>query len=293
MIIYPDDTYESLRLKALAATLLGCLQATLIDFNFLSRTWKKNCSEERLIGVSLTGLRDHPVLSSVNEQARSILRQLRIDVRAAADLFAEFLGIARPAATTCCKPSGTVSALVGSSSGLHPRYAAHYIRRVRVSASDPLAKMLIAQGVPHSPEVGQSASSGVSTWVFEFPQKAPNNAVLRDDVDAIEQLEYYLMLKKEWCDMNPSITVQVKEDEWFRAGAWVYDHWDWIGGITVLPYSGGVYQLAPYEEISEASYQEKQAAFPTINMAELPRFEQEDCTEGAQTIACTGGQCEL
>lgn len=286
VVVRADDTYESLKPKVEAATILGILQSTLTNFSFISDTWKKNCEEERLLGVSLTGLADNRKITGV------LLHSLKLHTRAVANEWADALGINRPAAITCVKPSGTVSQLVNSSSGLHPRYSAFYIRRVRVTATDPLANFLKEKGVPWNPEVGETPETH-NTCVFDFPIKSPQGAITKNELSAIAQLEYWLMLKEAWCDHNPSCTIYIRDDEWLKVGAWVYEHWDSIGGLSFLPVEGGTQPLQPYEEISQEQYTMLTQAFPNFTFSELTAFEKQDMTQGSREFACTGGSCEL
>ena len=292
VVVRPDDTLDDLIIKMYHATILGIVQSTFTDFKFVSKEWQQNCEEERLLGVSLTGLRDHPVLSTVSDEAKKWLRAMRQEAVETATAWASILDINVPAAITCVKPSGTVSQLVDSASGLHPRYSRWYIRRVRVDAVDPLAQFLIQKGVPVHPEVGEEMHSA-NTLVFEFPIEAPSTAVFRDQETALEQLEYWKMLQEEYCEHKPSCTIYVKDDEWLAVGAWVQQNWDYISGISFLPYDGGVYKLAPYQECSEAEYYGLKAKMPELNFKELAEFEAEDSTKGSKEYACTGGSCEL
>lgn len=293
VVVRPDDDLDSLLRKATSATILGVLQSTLTDFRFLSDEWKKNVEEERLLGVSLTGLRDHPILSAHSDKAKRWLASLRRQTRDVAVLWSSVLGINTPKAITSVKPSGTVSQLVDSSSGIHPRFSQYYIRRVRVASSDPLAKFLIDQGVPYYPEVGQDWNS-CTTVVFEFPMKAPEGAVIRGTETAIEQLEYWKMIKEYWTDHNPSNTIYVKPDEWLEVGAWVYKNFNIVTGLTFFPYDNGVYQLAPYEEIDEETYNKLVKTMPEeIDWDRLNEYEKEDTTTGAREWACSGDKCEI
>jgi hypothetical protein len=292
VVVRPEDTLDDLIIKMYHATILGIVQSTFTDFKFVSKEWQQNCEEERLLGVSLTGLRDHPVLGTVSDEARSWLRAMKYEAVLTAEAWADILGINMPAAITCVKPSGTVSQLVDSASGLHPRYSRWYIRRIRVDAVDPLAQFLIQKGVPVHPEVGEDMHSA-NTLVFEFPVQAPASAVFRDQEDAIEQLEYWKMLQEEYCEHKPSCTIYVKDAEWLAVGAWVQQNWDSISGISFLPYDGGVYKLAPYQECTEAEYLELKAQMPELDFKELAEFEAEDSTKGSKEYACTGGSCEL
>jgi len=264
VVIRPHDTLDDLKRKVRDATILGIMQSTYTDFKFVGREWKRNCEEERLLGVSLTGLRDHPVLGRTSTEARLMLAAMKQHAVDVAKEWSQALGINMPAAITCVKPSGSVSQLVDSASGLHHRYSSYYIRRVRVDAVDPVAQMLIEAGVPYNPEVGQQLSTA-HTLVFDFPMKAPETAVLRDEETALQQLEYWLMLQTAWCEHKPSITVFVKDSEWMEVGAWVYKNWNYVSGISFLPFDGGVYPLAPYQEITEDEYKELQQNMPALD----------------------------
>lgn len=292
VVIRPTDSKQELRQKVKYATILGCLQATLSDFNFISRSWKNNTEEERLLGVSLTGIRDHAILGKVSKKAKAWLTEMRETAIETAAEWSTALNINMPCAITCTKPSGTVSQLVDSASGLHPRHSPHYIRRVRVSVADPVFKYLDSIGMEWEPEVGQERSS-CSTAVFPFPIKSPETSVMRDDVDAMEQLEHWLMIQKYWCEHKPSITVYVKDHEWLKVGSWVYEHWNYVSGISFLPYDGGVYPLAPYTECTEEEYNKLVGKMPTMDFSLLSEFEKEDKTEGSREFNCTGDKCEL
>lgn len=293
VIIRPEDDLESLKKKVRFATILGCVQSTLTDFNFINRNWKKNCEEERLLGVSLTGLRDHKTLGHKSRDSQlwlTSMKQMAVDT---AKEWSEVLEINMPAAITCIKPEGSTSQLTNTSSGLHPRYAPYYIRRVRVAVVDPICKFLIDNNIPNHPEVGQTDST-CSTRVFEFPIKSPDTAVMNDDVSAIEQLEYWKMLQKYWCEHKPSCTIFVKDDEWLEVGSWVYKNWNYVSGVSFLPFDGGVYKLAPYEPIDEETYEKLIKEFPfTLNFDNLTKYEIEDTTLGAQELACSSGSCEI
>ena len=289
-IIRPDDTYDDLLKKVKGATVLGCMQSCLTDFHFLDPSWKKNMEEERLLGVSLTGVRDHPILNNVNQVSSLWLTSLRDVVHDTARVCAMMLNINMPAGSTCNKPSGSVSSLMNTASGIHTRFAPYYIRRVRVAATDVLCEFLKEKGVPNSPEVGQDEMTA-NTWVFEFPMKSPKDSVF--DTPALEQLEYWEMFKTCWTDHNPSVTITVEEDEWLSVGAWVYKNWDIIGGLSFLPKSDNVYQLMPFEAISEEEYDKRVSEMPDIDFDDLAEFERGDTTTGAQTLACTGNNCEV
>lgn len=294
VVVRDTDTLEILIAKVRAATLLGCIQSTLTDFGFLRDIWRKNCEEERLLGVSLTGLCDHPTLGRASTTSASWFIQLRRAARHEAERVAKVLGINTPAAITCVKPSGTVSQLADCASGIHPRFAKHYIRRVRVTEADPLCEFLKDKGVPWNPEVGETIEQH-TTAVFDFYIAAPANCVTTKDRNAIQQLEYWKLLKTTWCEHNPSCTIYVKPDEWLDVGAWVYRHWDSIGGLSFIPAAGGSQPLSPYEEITEQAYTQGKRKEPTIDFTELDTYEATlgDTTTGAQEFACTGGSCEL
>lgn len=290
IVVRPMDTFTMLERKAQHAVALGVVQATFTDFPFLSKEWKSNCEEERLLGVSLTGLCDHPVLGHANGTGERWLRALRHTVRDTAEHWAKRLSIEIPTAMTCVKPSGTVSQLVDSASGMHSRHAPYYIRRVRADSKDPLAQMMVDQGVPWDPEVGQDRET-CTTMVFSFPQKAPSGAVTGRS--AREQLEHWSMLKHSWCDHNPSCTISIADHEWLGVGDWVYQHWSHVGGLSFLPRSGTGYQLMPYEEIDKSQYDKLMAAQPEIDFTKLSDYEYDDATEGAKTYACTSVGCGL
>lgn len=292
VVIRKTDSLNDLRKKVQYATIIGCVQSTLENFNFLSDKWKENIVEERLLGVSLTGLRDHEVLCKCSDTARTWLSDLKSVAIQTAHEWSNILNINMPTAITCCKPSGTVSQLVNSASGLHPRYSKYYIRRVRVNTTDPLFKMMNDKGFKWNPEVSESRDT-CNTAVFDFPIKSPDNAIVNDDVTALEQLNYWKMIQKYWCEHKPSITVFVKDNEWFDVGSWVYKNWKWVSGISFLPFDGGVYQLAPYESITEKQYNELLASQPEIDFNDLYKWELEDATQGSREFACHGGKCEL
>lgn len=292
VVVRADDTLSQLRQKVQYATILGCLQSTLTKFRFVSAEWKKNAEEERLLGVSLTGTRDHHCLKEASFVAADWLRYLKDAARDTARKWSEALGINMPAAITCVKPSGTVSQLVNCSSGIHPRFAQYYIRRVRVSTFDPLAKLLVEQGMPYQPEVGHTMKSSPN-YVFEFPIQSPQYCTTRKDVSALEQCDYWKMFKNHWCEHNPSVTIYCKPEEWVEVGAWVYKHWNTIGGMTFFPEDNGSYKLAPYEEIDSEKYEQLVNAMPDVNFDDLDQYETSDETEGSRELACAGGACEL
>ena len=279
--------------KVELAAILGTIQSTFIDFNFLGEDWLKNTTEERLLGVSLTGIMDNEVMNGSNrpegdKELPEILEALRDHARETNHKWAEILGIQPSAAITCVKPSGTVSQLVDSASGIHPRHSAYYIRTIRQDIKDPITQFLISQGVPNEP----CYLKPESTVIFSFPQKAPEGAVTRFDRDALKQLELWLIYQRHWCEHKPSITVYVKDDEWLKVGAWVYEHFDEVSGVSFLPHNGGTYQQAPYQDISEEEYKvvvsklNKEIDWTTFT-------EEEDNTTASQEPACIGGACEI
>lgn len=288
VVVRANDTKESLIRKIRLATILGTYQSTLTNFKYLSKEWKKNCEEERLLGVSLTGQWDNPKLSHDAE----LLMELKMVAIETNRTYAKRLGINPSTSITCVKPSGTVSQLVDSSSGMHPRHAQFYIRRVRISATDSLFKMLQDQGVPYSAEVGQEMGSAV-TYVLDFPVRAPGGSVFKDDISAIEQLEHWKLVKKSFTEHNPSVTVSVGDDEWLKVASWVYENWEIIGGLSFLPRSEHVYQLAPYEEINEKQYTELIKKWEHIDFSKIVSYEKVDETQGSKELACVSGVCEI
>ena len=288
VVIREYDTLETLLDKVEVATIIGSIQATLTNFRYIRSTWKKNVEDEYLLGVSLTGIMDHSVLNHVNEQAKEwliVMRERAVETNA---IWAEKFGIKPAAAITTVKPSGTVSQLVDSASGIHGRISQYYIRTVRNDKKDPIAEFLTKQGVPHETDVMKD-----SNWVFSFPTKAPSHARLVSDMTAIEQLEHYLMFLDNWAEHSVSISVYVKEHEWLEVAAWVYKNFDKINGISFFPYSDFVYQQAPYQPISEEEYNKLNAAFPVVNFDEYLVDEYTDNTVGAQMLACSSGTCEI
>jgi len=287
VVVREDDDLDTLLDKVETATWLGVLQSTFTDFPYLRKEWGKNCGVERLLGVSLTGQMDNPSLMNSEVLKALKSRVIRISRKASSSL-----GVNMPVATTCVKPSGTVSQLVDSASGCHPRYSQYYIRRYRISTTDPLFVMLKDQGVPGNPENGQDINTA-TTWVFEFPVKSPEGCLTRKDITAMEQLRHYKNLQLNWCEHNASMTVYVKEDEWFEVGNWVYKNWDIINGVSFLPYDGGHYELAPYEEIDHYTYESLIKKFPDINYSKLSEYELQDETGGSREYACTGDKCDI
>ena len=289
-VVRATDTIESLERKVRLATILGTIQSTFTTFPYLRKVWQRNTEEERLLGVSLTGIMDNPLMTTKNaglEKTLERLKQIAVDTNAE---WAAKLGIPVSAAITCVKPSGTVSQLVDTASGIHARHSNYYIRRVRGDIKDPLTQFMVSQGIPAEPDVFKPDQ----TMVFSFPQKAPEGATVTSDVSAIEQLKMWLAYQRAWCEHKPSVTINVKGDEWFEVGAFVYEHFDEMSGVSFLPYSEHTYQQAPYEEVGKSDYNTLLSVMPdSIDWAKLKEYEAEDTTIGSQTLACTGGSCEI
>jgi ribonucleoside-diphosphate reductase alpha chain len=289
-----NDTQQTLREKVRLATILGTFQSTLTDFKYIRNIWKKNTEEERLLGVSLTGIMDSDLLSGTSThlgknigQTLESLRDTAVETNAA---MAQQLGIPQSTAITCVKPSGTVSQLVDSASGIHARHNPHYIRTVRGDNKDPLTQFLVSEGIPAEPDVMKPDS----TTVFSFPMASPRGAVTRTLMTALEQLELWLMYQRYWCEHKPSVTISVKENEWMDVGAWVYKHFDEVSGISFLPFSDHTYAQAPYQDCNEDEYNEMLTKMPkSVNWSKLQDFEKEDTTSGGRELACTAGVCEV
>ena len=276
--------------KVELATILGTVQSTYTSFPYLRKIWQKNTEEERLLGVSLTGIMDNPMMTAGNLDLEDLLDRLREHAVATNARWADLLGIPRSAAITCVKPSGTVSQLVDSASGIHTRHSEYYIRTVRGDVKDPLTSFMKDQGVPCEPCV----MNPDSTVVFSFPVKAPEGCYTREDVSAIEQLETWLTYQRHWCEHKPSVTVTVRDDEWMEVGAFVYKHFDEMSGVSFLPHSDHTYQQAPYQACTEEEYQAMYDASPKmLDWSLLPNYEAEDNTSGMQTMACSADSCEI
>ena len=282
-----DDTEESLLRKVRIATILGTYQSTLTYFPYLSKEWRKNCEKERLLGVSITGQWDSKLAR--DPKILEKMKQVAIDTN---KKYAKHFGIEQSTCITCVKPSGTVSQTVDCSSGMHPRHSPYYIRRVRISATDALFKMLKDQGVPYYPEVGQTLENA-STYVLEFPVKAPDGAICKDDINAITQLEHWKVVKQHYTEHNPSVTVSIGDDEWLRVANWVYENWDLVGGLSFLPRSNHVYQLAPYEAITKEKFEEMSKRLGNLDFSKIVTYEKDDETEVKRELACVGGLCEV
>ena len=289
-VVRAADTIEDLERKVRLATILGTIQSTYTKFPYLRKVWRDNTEAERLLGVSLTGIMDNPLLTAKNKglnETLAHLRQVAVDTNAE---FADKLGIPVSAAITCVKPSGTVSQLVDSASGIHARHSRFYVRTVRGDNKDPLTQFMKDQGIPHEPCVFK----GDTTTVFSFPQKSPNKAVTRNDMSAIEQLEMWLAYQRNWCEHKPSVTISVRDSEWLDVGAFVYKHFDEMSGVSFLPHSDHTYQQAPYQDCSEREYKELSKLMPkAIDWSKLSEYEQEDNTVAMQTMACSGDSCEI
>lgn len=291
VVVRPTDSIADLRRKVRLATILGTLQSTLTDFRYLSKKWKENCDEERLLGVSLTGIMSNKFLyGNVPSEMETDLQSLREEAVKTNKEWAKTLGINVSTAITCVKPSGTVSQLVDAPSGIHPAHSPYYIRRVRGDVRDPLAKLLIESGIPAEPDKMNPAY----TQVFSFPVDASASTVFRNEMTAVEQLKHWLLFYRHWCEHKPSITVTVREEEWMEVGAWVWKHIDEMAGVSFLPYSDHVYEQAPYEEITKEQYEELAAKMPkTIDWTRLSEYEKYDQTSGSQELACVAGGCEI
>lgn len=287
VIARAGDKREDLLRKARLASILGTYQSTLTKFNYISKDWQKHCEKERLLGVSVTGQWDCE--AARQPEVLSEMREVTIKTN---KTFSKRFGINPSMAITAVKPSGTVSQTFNCSSGIHPRHSKYYIRRIRISATDSLFKMLKDQGVPYYPEVGQSMENA-NTYVLEFPVKSPGNAKFKNDLTAIEQLEYWKMVKINYTEHNPSATISIGEDEWIGVVDWIYKNWDIIGGLSFLPRFDHVYNLAPYEEITKERYEEISSNFPTIDYSKLIAYEHIDETEQKRELACVGGLCDI
>jgi len=289
VVCRPSDTKETLMDKIKAATILGTIQSTLTNFKYLRKIWTKNTEEERLLGVSLTGILDCPLLTEENPNLEELLNDLRDYAVEVNREYADLLGINPSAAITCVKPSGTVSQLVNSASGIHARHSPYYIRTVRSDIKDPLTTFMINAGFPN--EVDLSNSQNV---IFSFPVAAPENAICRTDKTALQQLKFWKIYATTWCEHKPSITVSIKEHEWLEVGAWLHDNFHYLSGIAFLNNDDHVYQQAPYTDINEQQYKEMLMTMPKdIDWTGLSTYEKEDNTVASQELACAGGVCEI
>ena len=290
VVVRSTDTVASLTRKIQIATLLGTIQSTFTNFGYLRKRWQNNTEEERLLGVSLTGIMDSPLMNGKESGLEKRLETLRGVAVEANKYWAEKFGINQSTAITCVKPSGTVSQLVDSSSGIHARHNPYYIRTVRGDNKDPLTEFMKESGIPSEPDYMKPEH----TTVFSFPMKAPTGSVCRNDMSAIEQLELWKLYAKHWCEHKPSVTISVKESEWVPVGAWCWENFEYLSGVSFLPFSDHTYQQAPYQDIDEKEYKKLVKKMPaTLDWHKLQDFEKEDNTKGSQELACTAGVCEL
>ena len=290
VIVRPNDTAETLAEKVRLATILGTIQRTLVNFKYVSKAWKKNCEEERLLGVSMTGIMDCKLTNGKSGDLPKLLESLKKIAVETNEQFAKKLGINQSVAITCVKPSGTVSQLTDAASGIHARHNPYYIRTVRGDKKDPLTQMMIDSGFPVEDDVMNPSN----TSVFSFPVKVDKNAVFRHDMTAIEQLEIWLVYQKHWCEHKPSVTISVKEDEWMEVGAWVYKNFDYMSGVSFLPFSDHTYKQAPYQDCTVEEYKTLLAKMPKdVDWLKLSEYEMSDMTIGAQELACSAGGCEI
>jgi ribonucleoside-diphosphate reductase alpha chain len=292
VIVRAEDDQAKLIRKVELATILGTIQSSLTNFKYLRKIWKDNCEEERLLGVSLTGQFGHPTLNGsegINELT-FFLDSMNAAAVASNEVYAKRMGINVSTAITTAKPSGTVSQLTESSSGMHPWHAEYYMRTVRADNKDPVTVFMKDIGIPHEPDVMKPDA----TTVFSFPQKAPEGAVTRNDLTALEHLEVWKAYKTHWTEHNPSVTINVREHEWIEVANWVYENWDHIGGISFLPHTEHTYKQAPYQDLTEADYYLAKAQMPeVIDWSLLSAYEFEDNTAGSQTLSCSAGNCEV
>ena len=290
VVVRATDTVDDLARKVRLATILGTIQSTYTKFPYLRKIWTTNTEEERLLGVSLTGIMDNPVMTTKNKGLDKTLENLRNVAVVTNAEWADRLGIPQSAAITCVKPSGTVSQLVDSASGIHARHSPYYVRTVRGDNKDPLTTFMKDQGIPSEPDVFKPDQ----TTVFSFPVKAPNKAVVTSDLSAVDQLKMWLMYQRHWSEHKPSVTINVKKDEWFEVGTFVYEHFDEMSGVSFLPYNEHTYQQAPYQEIDKEEYKNILVTMPkTIDWSRLSEYEKEDTTTSSQAMACTGDVCEV
>jgi len=290
VVVRATDTVDDLERKVKLATILGTIQSSFTKFPYLRKVWQRNTEEERLLGVSLTGIMDNKLLTSKNKGLEKTLEHLR-EVAVSTNLdYSNRLGIPQSTSITCVKPSGTVSQLVDSASGIHARHSKHYIRTVRGDNKDPLTQFMKDQGIPNEPCVFK----GDTTTVFSFPVKSPNKAITRNDMTAIEQLEMWLIYQRHWCEHKPSVTISVRDDEWMAVGAFVYEYFDEMSGVSFLPHSDHTYQQAPYQDCGKHDYEMLLSCMPDkIDWSKLSEYEQEDNTVAMQTMACSGDACEI
>ena len=289
VVIREEDKFEDLKRKVKLATILGTAQSTLVKFPYLRKIWKTNTEEERLLGVSLTGIMDNELTSGRKhglDKTLEKLRQVAVDTNKE---WAGIFGIPQSTAITCVKPSGTVSQLVDSSSGIHPRHSSYYIRTVRGDNKDPLVEFMKDSGIPNEPDFMKPDGQ----TVFSFPMKSPETSIMRDDMTAIQQLETWLTYQRHWCEHKPSVTISVRDNEWMEVGAFVFKHFDEMSGVSFLPHSDHTYQQAPYQECTEEVYNKFSSEFVHIDWDKFKSYEKEDTTKSSQTFACSGDSCEI
>ena len=291
VVVRHDDTEDTLKEKIELATILGTIQSTLTNFNYISKEWKNNCEEERLLGVSLTGIMDSAILNNPEDpNLPGLLERLREHAVKINTKFAKEIGINPSVAITCVKPSGTVSQLVDSASGIHARHSEYYVRTVRADKKDPLCQLMKDMGFPWEPCVMKPDN----VVVFSFPIKAPDGAIVRKNLTAIEQLKMWLVYQRHWCEHKPSVTITVKENEWVEVGAFVWKHFDEMSGVSFLPFLDHVYQQAPYQDCTKEDYEALLSKLPKdVDWAKLSEYEKKDHTSGTQELACTGNACEI
>ena len=286
VVIRREDKEKDIARKVRFATILGTIQSTLTNFKYLSKEWKNNCEEERLLGVSLTGIMDNDITANPNSQMLENLKSVAVETN---KFYAEAIGIARSASITCVKPSGTVSQLVDSSSGIHARHSDYYIRTVRMDNKDPLCKFMQTIEWPNEPDVMKPND----TSVFSFPVASPKDSITRNEMSAIQQLKVWKAYQAHWCHHKPSITVTVKENEWMEIGSWVFNNFKIMSGVSFLPHSDHSYRQAPYEECDEKTFLDLKKKITEADWDKLSEFEQEDYTVASQELACSGISCEL
>ena len=290
VVVRATDTVDDLARKVRIASILGTIQSTFTNFPYLGAEWERNTKEERLLGVSLTGILDNKLLTTKNERLDKTLEHLRSVAVSTNAEFSQRLGIPQSAAITCVKPSGTVSQLVDSASGIHARHSPYYIRTVRGDNKDPLTQFLKDSGIPSEPCVMKPDT----TTVFSFPQRSPEGAITRNDMTALEQLELWLVYQRHWCEHKPSVTITVRDHEWLAVGDWVYKNFNEVSGVSFLPHSDHTYQQAPYQDCTKEEYEEALTKMPTsLNWDLLKDYETDDQTKGSSTFNCSGGMCEF
>tara|TARA_R100000152_G_C6780593_1_gene213559 strand:- start:2436 stop:4349 length:1914 start_codon:yes stop_codon:yes gene_type:complete len=292
VVIKANDDLESLKAKVAYATILGTIQSACTKFKYLDPEWKNNCEEERLLGVSFTGIYDNRLMSGQKgmPNLRWTLQKLREVAQETNLIWADRLGIRPSKAITCCKPSGTTSCVAGTSSGMHPRYSLYYIRRARIDVKDPICQFMIDKNIPHEPCI----ASPDKTMIFSFPISSPAGAMTQQEIDPVNHLDLWLEYQKSWCDHKPSITVSYTDENFLEVGHWVWSNWDYVSGISFLPYDNNVYDQAPFESISKADYDKLMDQMPEeIDWLGLTRYETDDMTTSSQELACQGGACEV